>query len=123
MSAGGAGGRRRLIRTFRSVADADIAGGEVDDCRRDEKRRNLTWATFEHVAVLALNDVESADSGADVDADPFLVLGGHFQAGFGHSLGGSSQGKVNESPHLPRFLLVDELERIEVLDFGGEGDR
>ena len=40
-----------------------------------------------------------------------------------HRLGGRGQGEVNESPHLPRFLLVDELEGIEVLDFGGESHR
>src|ERR1035441_6577921 len=32
-------------------------------------------------------------------------------------------GQVNESPHLARFLLVDELQRVEILDFRGEIDR
>ena len=46
-----------------------------------------------------------------------------FSPDCGHGLGRRGHGEVDESRHLARFLLVDELEGIEVLDFGGKGDR
>ena len=73
--------------------------------------------------MFALDDVESADAGTDVDTDSLLVLRRHFQPGLRHRLGSGGQREVDESRHLARFLLLDELEGIEVLDFGGEGHR
>ena len=49
---GGAGRRRRLIRSPRAVLDRDVAGGEVDDRAWDEERRDLAWAAAEQIRVL-----------------------------------------------------------------------
>ena len=69
--------------------------------------------------MLALDDVESADAGADVDARALghlfvfdLVVGGV------QRLVGGGNGEMNEAAHLARFLLLDELQGVEVLDFG-----
>ena len=72
--------------------------------------------------MLALDDVESADARADKDADALAVLGRDLQAGAfdGFMRGGESE--MDEARHFARFFLVNELERVEVLHLGGEGD-
>ena len=70
---GGAGGGGGLVGAARAVVDGDVAGGEVDDGAGDEEGRDLARAAGEQVDVLALDDVESADAGADVDADAVVV--------------------------------------------------
>jgi hypothetical protein len=44
------------------------------------------------------------------------------EAGVGHRFGGGSQGEVDEAAHLAGLFFVDEEERIEILDLGGEAD-
>ena len=44
------------------------------------------------------------------------------QAGAFHRLVRRRQREMDEAPHFPRFFLVNELQRVEVFDFGGEGD-
>src|ERR1039458_4160172 len=73
--------------------------------------------------MLALNYFESADSRADEHAHTFGVLCRHLQARLLHRLLGCAKGVVDEAPHLARFLLVQEFERIEILDLGSKGDR
>ncbi len=68
----------------RSVLDGDVAGSEVDDGSGDEEWRDLAWAAVEQVDVLALDDIEAADAGADVDADMVVVFFGDFEAGVLH---------------------------------------
>ena len=120
MRAGGAGGAGGLVRALGVMADADLAGGEIDDGRGNEERRDLARAAVEQVVVLALDDVESADAGADVDAG---ALGHFFVFDFvvGHAQGfiAGGDGQMNKARHLARFLLLDDLQRIEVLDLGG----
>ena len=50
------------------------------------------------------------------------ISGVIFEAGLGHGFLGRRKGKVNEAPHLARFLLVHEVQRVEVLDLAGKGD-
>ena len=77
----------------------------------------------EQIVVLALDDFESADAGADEDAYAVGVLFVDVKARLRHGLGDGGKGKVDEAPHLARFLLIDKLQGVEVLDFGGKGDR
>ena len=53
----------------RAEADGDVAGGEIDDGAGDEEGRDFARTSGQHGRVLALDDVEAADAGADVDAD------------------------------------------------------
>jgi len=67
--------------------------------------------------VLALNDVESADSRADIHARAlghFLVF--DFVASRLQGLVGSGDRQMNKARHLARFLLLHVLEGIEILD-------
>src|ERR1035437_839592 len=73
--------------------------------------------------MLALDDFEAADAGADEDAYPVGDLRGDLETRLEHGLLGGGKGIVDEARHLARFLLVHELERVKVLDLGGEGGR
>ena len=71
--------------------------------------------------MLALDDVESADAGTDVDAGPL----GHlfvfdFIVGHAQRFIAGSDGQMNKAPHLARFLFIDQRKRIEVLDLGSD---
>ena len=60
-----------------------------------------------------------------MDADAFVILRGDLQARHLHRFIGCREGKVDEASHLLDFFLLDEIQRIEVGDFGrdlaGEG--
>ncbi len=64
----GAGGGGGGIRAAGAIADGNEAGGEIDDGRGNEEGMILPGPPCEQLRVLALDDVESADAGADVDA-------------------------------------------------------
>src|SRR5580704_15307651 len=64
----GAGGRRGGIGTLGAVTNRDVAGSEIDDGGRNEKRGNLSGAAGEIFGMFALDNVETADAGADVNA-------------------------------------------------------
>ena len=74
--AGGAGRRGGRIRTLRAGADGNVARRQIDDGRRNEKRRDAAGAFFEQDLVLALDHFESADAAADVDAGALGVSSG-----------------------------------------------
>ncbi|MCU1249468.1 MAG: uncharacterized protein JWQ49_2497 [Edaphobacter sp.] len=84
---GGAGGCGGLVGAARAVFDGDVAGGEVDDGTGDEEGRDLAGAAVEQIDVLAFDDVEAADAGADVDADAIAIFVGDLEAGVCHGLG------------------------------------
>ena len=108
-----------LVRPPGLVADADMPGGQIDDRGGNEKRRDLARAAIQQIAVLALDHIESADSGSDVDADALGNLGRHLQARSFHGLIRRRHGQVDEASHLLQFFFLDELQGIEILDFGG----
>src|ERR1700749_3946582 len=76
--------------------------------------------------MLALDDVESPDAGADVDSRALRHLFiFNFEVGHAQRFIAGGNGQVNKAPHLAGFFLFDDLERIEVLDLSrnttGEG--
>src|ERR1039458_2866942 len=116
-STGSGGGR---IRTLRPGADGDVAGGEVDDGRRNEERRDAAGTMLEQRQVFALDDFESADAAADVDAH-ILGLGGvHAQAGGTDGAIRRRDGELDEAPHLLDFFFFDVAARIESFDLAGD---
>ena len=92
------------------MTNADLPGGQVHDGRRNEERRDLARTAVQQVGVFALDDVEPADAGADVDAG---TLGQLFAFDFivGHAQGfiAGGDGQMNEARHLAGFLLVDAI--------------
>src|SRR5215469_11815031 len=56
-------------------------------------------------------------------ADVVSVLRRDLQPGVLHRLFRRGQCEVNKAPHLAGLFFLDELERVEVLDLGGEPDR
>ena len=79
----------------------------------------LRGPPFEQRPVLALDHVESADAGADVHADTFGVLGRDLQAAGLHRFIRRREGEVDEAAHFLDFFFLDEIQRVEVLDLGG----
>src|SRR5215469_10463826 len=120
MSAGGAGGSRGLVRALRSEAHGNVAGGEVHDGGGNEERRDLARTAFEESSMFALDDVESADAGPDVDADALADCRSDFEAARLHRFLRRSEGKVNEAAHFLGFFFLDELQRVEVLNLSGD---
>src|SRR5579884_2694612 len=120
MRAGGAGGGRGGIRPARAVTNGNLAGGEIDDRCRDEKRRDAVRALFEQDAMFALDHLESANAAADVHADavaPFALDG---KPGIGHGELGSSHRELYEARGLADLLLLHVPLGVEVLDLAGE---
>src|SRR5208282_287003 len=115
----GAGRTSCLVRTLRAVTDADVPGGEVYDGCGDKKRRDFSRAALQQVVVLALDDVESADPGSNVHAHARAVLDLHVEPGIAHRFVRGGHRQVDKAAHLARFLLLDEIKRIEALNLGG----
>ena len=93
MRAGGAGGGRGFVRALGAEAHGDVAGRQVHDRCRNEEGGDLARAAFEQGAVFALDDVESADAGADVHADALGNFRRDFEAAGLHRLIGGSAGR------------------------------
>ena len=73
--AGGAGSGGGCVRALGAELHRDMAGSEVDDGGGNEEGRDLARAAFEKRFVLALDHFESADAGADVNADALGIFG------------------------------------------------
>src|SRR5581483_4367095 len=119
MGASCAGSSRRLVWTLGSIAHGDVTGRKIDDGGGNEKGRNLAGAPVEQVRVLALDDIESADTRSDVHPDVLRIFGGDFQTGRFHSLITGGQRQVYEASHLLQFFFLDKIEGVEILDLGG----
>src|SRR5205085_1118769 len=122
-------GRRRGVRPLRAEAYGDLSGGEVDDGRRDEEGRDATGAVVEELFVLALDGPEVADAAADVCAGSLRdfvavrlrnLLPALDEAAVVDGLVRRRDGVLDERAHLAGFLFLDELERVEALDLGGD---
>ena len=114
----GRGGSR--VRTLGAGSDGNVAGGQIDDGRGNEKRGDAAGAFFEQDLVFALDHFESADSAADIDAGEFCILGGYFQAGALHGEIRRRDGELDEAPHFLDFFFFDVVGRIETLDLAGD---
>src|SRR5204862_4092441 len=98
------------------VANRDVAGSKIDDGGRNKERRNLARAALDQLPVLALDDVENADAGRNVNADfiqvrifllPVRRLHGKVRGG---------QRYLDEAAHLLEFFFFDPPEGVEIFD-------
>ncbi len=102
------------------IADADVSRRQVDDGGGNKKRRDFARPAIQQADMLALDDVESADSGSDMYSHALGNFRGYFQAGSLHGFIRGRQSQVDEAAHLFQFFFLDELQRIEILDFSGD---
>ena len=123
MGRGGAGGAGRRVRPFGAEPDRDLSGRQIDDGGGNEKGRDLPRATVEIRLVLALDGGEPADARRDEHADSRGVVGRHLQSRVGHRAVGRRDGELDEDVHLLDVLLLDERQRVEILDFAGDPGR
>ena len=108
------------IRAFRAVANRDVAGSEIDDRRRNEKRRNLARTAGQIFRMFALDDVEPADAGADVNAGGVGNFRRDFRAGHLDGEIRSCHGQLNEPAGFLQFFFFNPIQRIEIADFSGD---
>src|SRR5271163_4130483 len=70
--------------------------------------------------MFALDDVESADAGADVHAGGIGDFRSDLQAGHFHGEIGGGQSELDEAPGLLQLFFLEPVERIEIADFTGD---
>src|SRR5215813_164606 len=71
--------------------------------------------------MLALDDIESSDAGADHHASALGNIRSDLETGLGDREVSGGDGVLNEQPHLLDFFFLDVLEGIEAFDFSGDG--
>ena len=120
MRRGGAGRGCRGVRSARAIFDGDVAGGEVDDGRGDEKRRDFARSALQQLGVLAFDHVEPADAGGDVGAHALGVFRSNLEAGHFHRAVRPGQGELDEPAHLFDFFFLHPVERVEAAHFAGD---
>ncbi len=109
----GAGGRAGQVGALRPEQDGDLPGGHVEDHPGDEKRRNPARSALRQERVLGFEELQAADTGADVDARAFGVAGADLVARVGQRLTRRRDGEVGEGIHLADVLLVHHRQRVE----------
>ena len=110
-------GAGRQVRPFGAEADRHLSCREVDDGCGNEERRDLPRPSGEERLVLALDAGEPADAGAHEHADVRGVRLGNRQLRVIHRELRGRNRVLDEDVHLLDVLLLDELQRIESLDF------
>src|SRR5581483_529837 len=118
--AGGTGRGGGRIWPARAETNGHLPGREVDNDRRDEKRRDAVRAFFQQDLVLALDDLEPADAAADVDAHAVTPFGRDGQARVGHGEVRSRDSELDEAGGLADVLLFHVPLRVEIFHFTGE---
>ena len=103
-----------------SVLHGDMPGGEVDDGGRNKERRNLARAAFQQ-AVCSRSMTSNPPMPEPIWTPTlFGVFRRDLQAGHAHGFIRRSHREVDEAAHLLNFFFLDEVQRVEVLDFGGD---
>ena len=69
--------------------------------------------------MLALGDIESANSRSNMHSDPGGGLVADLQAGGLHGLFRGRHGQLDEAAHLLDVFLLDEFQRVKILDLAG----
>ena len=95
--------------------------GDLDLLRARAGGGGMKSVALHELAVLALDDIESADSGGDIYAH-FIEVG-IFAFPAGHLDGEirAGQSHLNEAAHFLQFFFLDPAEGIEVFYFAADG--
>ena len=73
MTASRTGGHQTEVRTAGTVADRNVAGGEIPDHHRNQQRRDFARTTLDEKFVLLAHRVEAADAAGDDHPDPVRI--------------------------------------------------
>ena len=118
---GGAGGRCREVGALGAEPDRHLPGGEVDDGRGDEERRDLARAALEQRLVLALDGPRSPPMPDAMNTPTRAAFSGTMTSPASAAAAlRRRDGVVDEGVHLLDVLLVHVLQRVEALDLGGD---
>ncbi len=118
--AGAASRDDRNIRPLVSIHDGEVAGNHIDDCRRNEKRRDAARPLFEESGVIVLNGVDAADTGANRYANTLGVLLCCLQTGILYCLDTGRHAVMDKGIHLARLFQRDVFSDIEIFDGAAE---
>ena len=117
---GGAGGGGSEVWSGCAVLDGDLSCGEVGDGGVDEEGRDAAGAGGEELCVFALDDLECADTAADVNTDALCGFWGDFEGGLLDSEVRGGEGELDKPAHLFDVFAVDEVFGVEVFDLAGD---
>src|SRR5574341_424208 len=123
MGACGTSRNRGNIRPLGAILHGYVARGQVDYERGDEERGNFLVSAVLEREMVFLDCGQSAETGADQNTDSLGILLGHRETGILHCKLSSRQRILDEEVHLFNFFFIDEILRVEVLDFTGYFDR
>ena len=115
MCAGGAGGYHAHRRALSVMLNGNGAGGDIGDHRRDKKRRYLFRAAVKQLFAVFYKGCHAADSGTDIDSQPFRLHSAD-NAAVLHSLGRGGQGVLGIKIGFPDFFLFQIKSGVEILD-------
>src|ERR1700733_2367268 len=116
----GAGRGGGGVRAFRAVTNGNVSGGEIDDGGGNKERRDLAGTARQKFGMLALNDVESTDAGADVDAGRIRNFRSDLQAGHLHGEIGGGESELNKAPGFLQLFFLQPMQRVKIADFAGD---
>ena len=105
----GAGRGGGGIGALRAVTNGNVSGGEIDDGGGNKKRRDFAGTAREKFGMLALDDVESADARANVNAGGIRDFRSDLQAGHLHGEIGGGQGELDEAPGLLQLFFLEPI--------------
>src|SRR3984957_12250185 len=112
--ASGTGGHHGMIRPLEAILDRDVAGGEVDQRRRDEERREPSRAAFVNLDRRLEDCLQATDAGADHHPGGAAIrLGIRQPTGILDRLAGSDHAEVDEPVHLLLVLHRDPLADVK----------
>src|SRR5262249_24275366 len=122
MGSGGAGSAGGGIGALGPEADRNLSCRQIHNSSGNKERGYRAGAAFQEFLVFPLNHSKSAYARTDECADARSILGPDLEAGISDGFLGRSQGVMDKDIHLLYFFFLNELERIEVLDFAGNAD-
>ena len=118
---GGAGGAGGKIRPAQILVHREHAGGHVADEHRDNERREPAGAAFEQNFELLGGGGQTADAGADDDADFVAVFMVEVEAGIEQRLVPGENAELRITIRPPDFLGRRECrERIKIFHLTGD---
>ena len=122
VSAGGAGSGSGFVRAFGAEAHAHVSGGKVDDGCGNKERRDASRAALEQRSSVRARSRRTRRCRSRCARPRARAFSGVIsRPDMLHRFLRRGQRQVDEAPHLLELFFLDELKRVEVLDFGGDG--
>ena len=107
---------------FAAPVDGDRAGCQIDECHRDEERRDTARPSALHVFLCRLDRLDAADARTDQHAEALHILFFRIQPAVCHRLLGRDARKLGETVIELQLALAEVLLHIQILHLCRELD-